>query len=80
MLSSWKTSPYYGMWSCPRCRRGGGTGRKDANAAWKEEKKERKYIATEDLVSLLSGMPWRGTKSSGEAKPTAAGDVAVLLG
>ena len=34
----------------------------------------------EDLAPLLSGLPQRGTRSNGATKPTAAGDVARLLG
>ncbi len=40
----------------------------------------RKSTAAEDLAPLLTGMLQRGTRSKGESKPTAAGDVALLLG
>ncbi len=40
----------------------------------------KKYITVEHLAPLLSGLPQRGTRSSGATKPTAAGDVARLLG
>jgi hypothetical protein len=54
-----------------RCR-GGGDNSRGSGA--------RKYIAVEDLAPLLSGLPQRGTRSSGATKPTAAGDVARLFG
>ncbi len=40
----------------------------------------RKSTAAEDLAPLLTGMLQRRTRSKGESKPTAAGDVALLLG
>ena len=52
-------------------------------AAGEEETRDsgaRKYISVEDHPApLLSGLPQRGTRSSGATKPTAAGDVARLL-
>ena len=43
-------------------------------AAGEEETRDsgarRKYTAVEDLAPLLRGMPQRGTRSSGETKPT----------
>ena len=40
----------------------------------------RKSTAVEDLAPLLTGMLQRGTRSNGESKPAAAGDVVLLLG
>ncbi len=40
----------------------------------------RKPTAVKDLAPLLTGMLQRGTRSTGEPKPTAAGDVDLLLG
>jgi hypothetical protein len=40
----------------------------------------RKSTAVEDLAPLLTGMLLRGTRSKGESKPTAAGDVDLILG
>ena len=40
----------------------------------------RKSTVAEDLAPLLTGMLQRRTRSKGESKPTAAGDVALLLG
>ena len=40
----------------------------------------RKFTAAEELAPLLTGMLQRGTRSKGESKPAAAGDVVLLLG
>ena len=65
-------------------RRDAAAGEEETRDAGEEETRDsgaRKYIAVEDLAPLLiSGLPQRGTRSSGATKPTAAGDVARLLG